>query len=102
MMLMPQASKLHAVRTACTLTEAASGRRLEILTDQPGIQVYSGNYLDGTVLGTSGSHYCRHAGMCLETQGLPDAPNKPYFPSVQLLPGERYEATTILRFDVLP
>jgi aldose 1-epimerase len=102
MMLQSQASSSHAVRPACTLTEAVSGRRLEILTDQPGIQIYSGNYLDGTVIGTSGSHYCRHAAVCLETQGLPDAPNNPDFPSVQLLPGERYEATTILRFDVLP
>jgi aldose 1-epimerase len=92
----------HAMRHACTLSEPRSGRRLRVQTDQPGLQFYSGNFLDGTATGTSGVNYMRHAGLCLETQHFPDAPNRPEFPSIVLRPGQRYKSTTVLRFDVLP
>jgi aldose 1-epimerase len=90
------------LRHACTLTEPHSGRRLRVATDQPGMQFYTGNFLDGTAGGTDGRAYGRHAGLCLETQHFPDAPNHPEFPSIVLRPGERYATTTLLRFDVLP
>jgi aldose 1-epimerase len=92
----------RTLRHACTLSEPRSGRRLRVETDQPGLQFYSGNFLDGTATGTSGARYARHAGLCLETQHFPDAPNRPEFPSIVLRPGERYKSTTVLRFDVLP
>jgi len=90
------------LRHACTLHDPGSGRRLTVQTDQPGLQLYSGNFLDGTVIGSHGTLYQRHAGVCLETQAFPDAPNHPNFPSIELLPGEHYEATTVMRLDVLP
>ncbi|HEX6571851.1 MAG TPA: aldose epimerase family protein [Steroidobacteraceae bacterium] len=92
----------RALRHACTLSEPRSGRRLRVETDQPGVQFYSGNFLDGTASGTSGVRYAKHAGLCLETQHFPDTPNRPEFPSIVLRPGERYSSTTVLRFDVLP
>jgi aldose 1-epimerase len=91
-----------SLRRACTLTDPRSGRRLRVDTDQPGVQFYSGNFLDGTALGPAGRAYGRHAGVCLETQHFPDAPNRPEFPSIVLRPGERYATATVLRFDVLP
>jgi aldose 1-epimerase len=93
---------LGTLRRACTLTDPRSGRRLRVDTDQPGVQFYSGNFLDGTAVGPAGRAYGRHAGVCLETQAFPDAPNRPEFPSIVLRPGERYVSTTVLRFDVLP
>jgi len=87
---------------ACTLSDPVSGRRLDISTDQPGLQLYSGNRLDGSIVGSGGKAYQRHAGVCLETQGFPDAPNQPSFPAVTLLPGERYAAITTWKFGVLP
>ena len=92
----------RTLRPACTLTDPRSGRRLRVDTDQPGVQFYSGNFLDGTALGPAGRAYGRHAGVCLETQDFPDAPNRPEFPSIVLRPGERYATATVLRFDVLP
>ena len=91
-----------APRHACTLSDPRSGRRLRVDTDQPGVQFYSGNFLDGSVEGPVGTRYARHAGVCLETQHFPDAPNRPEFPTIELRPGERYATTTVLRFDVLP
>ena len=92
----------RALRHACTLHEPRSGRRLRVDTDQPGVQFYSGNFLNGKVTGPAGVPYVRHAGVCLETQHFPDAPNRPEFPSIVLRPGERYSTETVLRFDVLP
>jgi aldose 1-epimerase len=94
--------RARTLRHACTLADPRSGRRLRVVTDQPGMQFYSGNFLDGTVAGPDGRAYARHAGVCLETQHFPDAPNRPEFPSIVLRPGERYATTTLLRFDVLP
>jgi aldose 1-epimerase len=83
---------------AARVEDPASGRWLEVWTDRPGLQFYSGNFLDGTSVGTSGVPHGRHAGLCLEAQGFPDAPNNASFPSVGLQPGERYRAVTLLRF----
>lgn len=89
-------------RHAGTLRDPESGRRLTVHTDQPGLQLYTGNFLDGTVIGSHGARYPCHGGVCLETQKFPDAPNHPNFPSIELQPAQRYEATTVLRLDVLP
>lgn len=78
--------------------DARSGRELEVLTDQPGIQFYSGNFLDGTAKG-KGSAYNYQTGFCLETQHFPDSPNHPKFPSTELKPGQKFESTTIFRFS---
>jgi aldose 1-epimerase len=71
-----------------------------VYTREPGIQFYSGNQLDGTLVGTGGRAYRRHAGFALETQHFPDAPNQPQFPSTVLRPGQVYQTTTTYRFSV--
>ncbi|MFI2757662.1 aldose epimerase family protein [Streptomyces echinatus] len=81
-----------------TLRDPGSGRTLRILTDQPGVQFYSGNFLDGTLVGTSGRTYRQSDGLCLETQHFPDSPNQPSFPSTVLRPGQTYRSTTIHAF----
>ena len=80
---------------AATLTDPASGRRLDVATTAPGIQCYSGNLLDGTLPGTSGQLYRQGDGIALETQRYPDAPNHESFPSAVLRPGELFESTTV-------
>jgi len=87
------------VRLAARAVEPKSGRVMEIYTDQPGIQFYSGNFLDGTVTGKGGVAYKKHYGFCLETQHYPDSPNKPDFPTVVLRPGETYTHTMIHKFS---
>ncbi len=84
---------------AARLTDPKSGRVLEVLTDQPGIQFYSGNFLDGTLVGTSGKTYRQSDGLALETQHFPDSPNKPNFPSTVLRPGQTYQTTSIYQFS---
>jgi aldose 1-epimerase len=86
---------------AARVVEPTSGRRLVILTTEPGIQFYSGNFLDGTLIGTSGRAYRQSDGFALETQHFPDSPNQPDFPSTVLRPGEEYETTTIFRFSTV-
>ncbi len=81
--------------------EPVSGRVMEVLTTEPGVQFYTGNYLDGTEPGKGGRRYARHAGFCLETQHFPDSPNQPGFPSTVLRPGQVYRQTTIHRFSTL-
>ena len=83
---------------AAHLWEPTSGRTIDVYTDQPGIQLYSGNFLDGTLRGTSGRLYRRGAGLALEPQRFPDAPNQPSFPSAALQPGEAYTAKSSFRF----
>ncbi|HVP90313.1 MAG TPA: aldose epimerase family protein [Terriglobales bacterium] len=85
---------------AARVWDPASGRVLEISTDQPGIQFYSGNFLDGTVKGKGGVAYGKHFGFCLETQHFPDSPNHPNFPSAILEPGKKYATTTVHKFSV--
>ncbi len=75
-----------------------SGRVLEVLTTQPGLQVYTGNFLDGTVVGSSGGTYRQTDAFALETQHFPDSPNKPQFPTTQLRPGRTFSSTTVFRF----
>lgn len=87
-----------SLRVAARLYEPVSGRALEILTTEPGIQFYSGNFLDGTLIGRNGVAYEKYAGLCLEPQHFPDAPNHPNFPSTVLRPGEEYKHTSIYRF----
>lgn len=88
------------VRQAAVLSDPLSGRVMEVLTDQPGLQFYSGNFLDGTLVGKGGVRYRYRTALCLEAQAFPDSPNKPHFPSVTLRPGEKYHQTTIYRFTV--
>jgi aldose 1-epimerase len=85
---------------AIRLDDPASGRRLEIATTEPGVQVYTGNHLDGSLAGGSGRPYRRHAGIALETQHCPDSPNRPEFPSTVLRPGQVFASTTVYRLSV--
>jgi aldose 1-epimerase len=87
-----------SLRSAVQLYEPTSGRLLEILTTQPGMQFYSGNFLDGSFIGKNGFSYVKYAGLCLEPQHFPDAPNHPNFPSTVLRAGEEYRQSTVLRF----
>lgn len=87
---------------AARVTEAGSGRVMEVLTDQPGVQFYTGNFLDGTLTGKAGKVYRKRYGLCLETQHFPDSPNHPEFPSTVLKPGQRYRTTTVYRFSTAP
>jgi aldose 1-epimerase len=87
------------VRKAVDLYESISGRAMEVFTDQPGVQFYSGNFLDGTAAGKNGIFYQHRSGLCLETQAFPDSPNKPQFPSTTLRPGQVYRQITIYRFS---
>lgn len=83
---------------AAAVHEPDSGRTLEVWTQEPGLQFYTGNFLDGTITGKSGRAYGRRSGFCLETQHFPDAPNQPGFPSILLRPGEHYRTATLFRF----
>jgi aldose 1-epimerase len=87
-------------RKAAIVHEPKSDRVLEVFTTQPGIQFYSGNFLDGSVTGKSGTVYQKRYGLCLETQHYPDSPNHEFFPSIELNPGDVYRQATIFRFDV--
>jgi len=87
------------LRLAARLYEPVTGRALEILTTEPGIQFYSGNFLDGSLIGKNGVAYEQYTGLCLEPQHFPDAPNHPNFPSTILRPGEEYRHTSIYRFS---
>jgi aldose 1-epimerase len=84
---------------AAEVYEPTSGRVLKVLTDQPGIQFYSGNFLDGTVEGKGGKPLELRSALCLETQHFPDSPNHPSFPSTELKPGERYHTVTVYSFS---
>jgi aldose 1-epimerase len=84
---------------AASVYEPKTGRVMEISTSEPGIQFYSGNFLDGSIKG-KGAVYNKHNGFCLETQHFPDAPNKPDFPSIVLKPGEKYTHLTVHKFSV--
>lgn len=87
------------LRPAARLCEPNSGRVLEILTTEPGIQFYSGNFLDGSLIGKRGVVYHKYTGLCLEPQHFPDAPNHPNFPSTVLRPGEVYRHVSKYRFS---
>jgi aldose 1-epimerase len=87
------------MRLAARMVEPKSGRVLEVETVEPGIQFYSGNFLDGVFKGKGGDAYPPRSGFCMETQHFPDSPNHPEFPSTVLKPGERYHTATIWRFS---
>ena len=85
---------------AATVYEVESGRYMEIFTTEPGIQFYSGNFLNGNISGKSGTSYEFRNGFCLETQHFPDSPNKPDFPLTVLRPEESYSTKTIHKFSI--
>lgn len=89
-----------AVEIAAVLYDPNSGRVLEVLTTEPALQFYGGNFLDGRLVGKSGTAYQHRSGLCLETQHSPDSPNRPEWPSTVLRPGEKYNTTTVYRFGV--
>ena len=82
------------------MVEPKSGRVMGVLTTEPGVQLYTGNFLDGTVEGKGGVAYSRHAALCLETQHFPDSVHHKDFPSVILEPGKTFASTTVYRFSV--
>lgn len=85
---------------AATLYDSISGRQLEVFTTEPGIQFYSGNFLDGSLTGKYNTVYKHRTGLCLESEHFPDAPNQPTFASVELKPGEVYQSQTVFKFSV--
>lgn len=88
------------LRAAARLVDPKSGRTLDVATTEPGLQFYSGNFLDGTNTGKGGRVYGRRTGLCLETQHYPDSPNHPNFPSTILQPGQTYSSRTVFTFSV--
>ncbi len=90
-----------ALSQAARLYDPKTGRVMEVLTTEPGVQFYTGNFLDGTIKAKGGKTYPHRSGLCLETQHFPDSPNKPKFPSTTLRPGEKYQTTTVFRFSAV-
>ncbi len=86
------------MRVAAEVYEPKTGRAMQVLTDQPGLQFYSGNFLDGTIRGKGGKVYGHRSAFCMETQHFPDSPNKPEFPTTELRPGQTYHTVTVYRF----
>ncbi len=82
------------------VVEPNSGRAMEVWSDEPGLQFYAGNFLDGSLVGKHGKVYLRHTGFCMEPQHHPDSPNKPHFPSTELKPGQTYHNTIVYKFSV--
>ncbi|QKG18444.1 aldose epimerase family protein [Actinomadura verrucosospora] len=87
------------MKLAARVAEPTTGRVMEIRTDQPGLQFYSGNFLDGRLVGTGGKMYRQGDGFAMETQHFPDSPNKPQFPSTTLRPGQTYDSTSVYSFS---
>jgi len=87
-----------ALALAARVCDPASGRVMELSTTEPGVQLYTANYLDGSLTGKGGAVYRRYAGLCLEAQHFPDSANQPKFPSIILRPGQTYRQTTVHRF----
>ncbi len=90
-----------AFRLAARVSDPGSGRVLEVETTEPGVQLYTGNHLDGSLRGKGGVVYEKHTGLCLETQAFPDSVNQPNFPPVWVRSGERYRSSTVMRFSVI-
>ncbi len=87
------------MRLCATVYEPDSGRLMEVMTTEPGVQLYTGNHLSDSMVGKGGATYGRHHAFCLETQHFPDSPNKPQFPSTVLRPGQRFESATVFAFS---
>jgi aldose 1-epimerase len=92
-------SKGGKLAEAAEVYEPTSGRVLKVFTTEPGVQFYSGNFLDGTVKGKQGKTYLHRGGFCLETQHFPDSPNQPNFPSTELKPGQKFNSVTVFSFS---
>ncbi len=90
----------NSLEQVASVYDSTSGRYLELFTTEPGLQFYTGNFLDGTLKGKNNGVYGQHAAFCLETQHFPDSPNQPSFPNTILKPGETYKHTTVFRFSV--
>lgn len=90
---------MGTLRPAARVYEPKTGRVLEVSTTEPGIQFYTGNFLDGSIHGKGGKVYNRRNGFCLETQHYPDSPNKPTFPTTELKPGQKFHSTTVFKFS---
>ena len=93
-------SKDSGLKKIATLTEDSTGRKLEVFTTQPGVQFYSGNFLNGSIKLSDGKPVQKHAGLCLETQHFPNSPNQPSFPTTVLRPGQKYQSTTVYKLSV--
>lgn len=93
-------SKDGSLQQAAILTDSISGRKLEVFTTEPGMQFYTGNFLDGSLKNHDGKPINQHSAMCMETQHFPDSPNKPNFPSVILKPGAKYHTVTVYKLSV--
>ncbi len=91
--------KESTLKPCARVREPASGRTMEIRTTEPGVQFYTGNHFDGSIVGKGGGRYGKHAGLCLETQHFPDSPNKPTFPSTVLEPGRKFTSLTVHKFS---
>ena len=89
----------QGLETIAWVSEPTSGRRMEVVTTEPGMQLYTGNFLDGSLTGLGGINYKQHSAFCLETQHFPDSPNQPHFPSTVLRPEESLKSTTAYRFS---
>lgn len=92
--------QLDELSLVAKVSEPSSGRKMEIYTTEPAVQFYSGNFLDGSLIGKAGVPYQKQSGFCLETQHYPDSPNHPEFPTTRLNPGETYRQVTVHRFFV--
>ncbi len=90
--------KEKELKLAATIDEPVSGREVNVFTTQPGVQFYTGNFLDGTIKGKGDKVYKQHYGLCLETQHFPDSPNQPKFPNTILRPGEKFKEITVYKF----
>jgi aldose 1-epimerase len=90
----------NGLRSIAKVYHPESGRVMEVLTDEPGVQFYSGNFLDGKYETKTGGKNGIRTGFCLETQHFPDSPNQPSFPSTELKPGQKYQSKTIYKFSV--
>jgi len=88
------------LQPAARLVDPKSGRTLDVATTEPGLQFYSGNFLDGAITGKGGRVYKHRSGLCLETQHYPDSPNHPTFPSTILQPGQTYSSKTVFTFGI--
>jgi aldose 1-epimerase len=94
--------KMGTMHEAARVEDPGSGRVLTVTTTQPGVQFYSGNFLDGTLHGKGGHVYEQRTGLCLETQHFPDSPNQPNFPTTELKPGQTYHNVTVFSFSTAP
>ncbi len=94
-----EGAKAGALTPAAEVREPKSGRVMKVSTTEPGVQFYTGNYLNSSVIGKGGKAYQKHYGLCLETQHYPDSPNRPEFPTTTLRPGETFRSTTVYEFS---